>query len=230
VRRPSPALIVALVALFFAVGGPAQARRLINGADIKKGTVGSRQIKDRTLTTKDLSKAAVRSLQQTPNASITSAKLAPNAVDAPALAAGAVGPGKVAANAITGAAIIDGTLGTGDLGDNTVTGAKVADGSLNTNDYARFAGRFRVDVPTIPAGSCWSGEPRQLAPENAGADISQDAIVVTPRTGFDETKLTFSDKTAPDSASRFVLAMCNVTQTPFTAASVSFSYVVFDIP
>ena len=35
-RRPSPAMLVALLALFVALGGPAQARRLIDGADIKQ--------------------------------------------------------------------------------------------------------------------------------------------------------------------------------------------------
>src|SRR5262245_2774117 len=66
VRRPSPALIIALVALFVALGGPAQARRLINGHDIRKGTVTSRQVKDHSLTTGDLRPSAVRSLRTTP--------------------------------------------------------------------------------------------------------------------------------------------------------------------
>ena len=41
-------MLVALLALFLALGGPAQAKRLIDGADIKQGTVRSKQIKDRT--------------------------------------------------------------------------------------------------------------------------------------------------------------------------------------
>jgi hypothetical protein len=240
-RRPSPALIVALVALFFAIGGPAQAKRLIDGSDIKKGTIRSRQIKDRTITTKDISTASLRLLEDTPNASITDAKLAPNAVSATKLAAGAVSAGKVAPNALTGGSVIDGTLGGADLADGSITGSKIADGSLSTSDIARFAGRFRVippDLPTILPGTCWSGEPHNLAPENASADISQDALLVTPRTGFDESKLTFSYRTAtanasdPSSLSRFVLAMCNVSTQPFVPAAtgIAFSYVVFDIP
>ena len=53
-------MLVALLALFIALGGPAQARKLINGADIRKGTVRSAQIRDGSLTARDLSSAAVR--------------------------------------------------------------------------------------------------------------------------------------------------------------------------
>ena len=55
-RAPSvAAMLVALLALFVALGGPAQAKHLINGKDIRKGTVRSAQIKDKSLTTRDLS-------------------------------------------------------------------------------------------------------------------------------------------------------------------------------
>ena len=55
VRRPSAAMLIALLALFVALGGPAQARKLNNGSDIRKGTVLSAQIKDGSLTERDLS-------------------------------------------------------------------------------------------------------------------------------------------------------------------------------
>ena len=59
-RRPSAALVVALLALFVAVGGPAEAARLI----------GSKDVKNRSLKTEDLSKKAVRTLRATPPDSI----------------------------------------------------------------------------------------------------------------------------------------------------------------
>jgi hypothetical protein len=61
-RRPSPALVVALAALFVALGGPAQAARLITG----------KQIKNHSVTTLDLTRATVRKLRTTPADSITS--------------------------------------------------------------------------------------------------------------------------------------------------------------
>jgi hypothetical protein len=60
-RRPSPALVVALVALFVALGGPAQAARLITG----------KQIKNHSITSKDLARGTVRSLRLTPKGSVT---------------------------------------------------------------------------------------------------------------------------------------------------------------
>jgi hypothetical protein len=53
-------MLVALLALFVALGGPAQAKHLINGKDIRKGTVGGVQIKDKSIATRDLSTSTVR--------------------------------------------------------------------------------------------------------------------------------------------------------------------------
>jgi hypothetical protein len=50
---PSPAMVVALVALFMALGGSAYAL-VITGASIKNGSVAGRDIKNRSLTGKDM--------------------------------------------------------------------------------------------------------------------------------------------------------------------------------
>ena len=70
IRRPSPALVVALIALFVALGGPAQAKKLL---------VGSKQIKDRSIAAKDLRKSLIKNLQLTSDGSITATKLADGA-------------------------------------------------------------------------------------------------------------------------------------------------------
>lgn len=49
-RRPSPAMIVALVALIVALGGTAYAAQSINGGAIKKQTIGGGKLKQKTLT------------------------------------------------------------------------------------------------------------------------------------------------------------------------------------
>jgi len=226
-RRPSPAMLVALLALFVALGGPAQARRLVNGADIKKGTIRGKQIKDRTITLRDINPTAVRLLERTPANSITEPMLTNGAVTANKLGAGAVTAGKLGAGAVSATAIADGA----------VTGAKVADGSLTTADVARFSGRFRVtqqDLGTIAAHGCWRGEPQGLAPERAAADISGDALLVTPlgSTWDDRLMLTARTSGTAPQPSRFVLMICNPTDNPITtpAAGLTFSYVVFDVP
>lgn len=49
-RRPSPAMIVALLALVVALAGTAYAAQTINGGAIKKQTIGAGKLKHKTLT------------------------------------------------------------------------------------------------------------------------------------------------------------------------------------
>lgn len=210
-RRPSAALVVALLALFVALGGPAEAQKLLG-----KGDVNSRVVKDRSLKTRDLSRRAVRDLRSTPDGSITEAKIAN----------GAVTPGKLARAAVTAPAIADSAVG----------GAQVANGSLTAADLGRFWGRFRSTIGPIPIGKCWSGEPAGLPPELANADISTDLVLVQPDDRFLERRLTFSVRASSDT-SRFVLAACNLgvpidggVAAPVDAFEVSFRYLVIDLP
>ena len=219
-------MLVALLALFVALGGPAQARRLVNGADIKKGTVASKQIKDRTIALRDINPTVVRLLERTPGNSITEGMLVNGAVTANKLGGFSVTAGKLAGGAVTAASIADGA----------VTGAKIADGSLTTADVARFSGRFRVtppDLGTIGGNACWRGEPQGLAPERAGADISGDALLVTPLGSTWDDKLMLTARTSGSAQpGRFVLLICNPTSiaVPAPPTGFTFSYVVFDVP
>lgn len=49
-RRPSPAMVVALIALVAALGGTAYAAQSINGGSIQKQSIGAGKIKHKTLT------------------------------------------------------------------------------------------------------------------------------------------------------------------------------------
>jgi hypothetical protein len=49
-RRPSPAMVVAIVALITALAGTAYATQTINGGAIKKQTIGGGKLKKKTLT------------------------------------------------------------------------------------------------------------------------------------------------------------------------------------
>jgi hypothetical protein len=203
--------MVALLALFVALGGPAEAQRQLG-----KGDVDSRVVQDRSIKTRDLSRRTVRELRSTPNGSVTEAKIAN----------GAVTPGKLAAGAVT----------TPSIGENAITGGQVANGSLSAADLGRFWGRFRSTIGPIPIGRCWSGEPAGLPPDLANADISQDIVIVQPDDRFLERRLTFSVRASSD-PSRFTLAACNLG-IPIGAANllaidafeVSFRYLVIDLP
>jgi hypothetical protein len=49
-RRPSPAMVVAVIALIVALAGTAYAAQTINGGAIKKQTIGGGKLKQKTLT------------------------------------------------------------------------------------------------------------------------------------------------------------------------------------
>ena len=133
-RRPSAALAVALLALFVALGGPAQAARLI----------GSTQVKNRSLKTKDLSRKAVKSLRRTPrrsvgeralaDAGVTTSKLRDGAVTPVKIAPASVGATQLAPDAVGTRELRAGAAGAAQIADGAVTGAKVADGSLDARD------------------------------------------------------------------------------------------------
>jgi hypothetical protein len=225
------ALVVALVALFVALGGPAQAARLITG----------KQVKNRSLTTKDLSRKAIRQLRKTPassigekalqNGAVTNRRLRDGAVTAVKLAPASVGSAQLAPGAVGARELRAGAAGNAQIADAAVTGAKIADASLDSRDIGRFSGRFRVTVPVVAPHDCWSGEPVGLAPEVAQADISGDLILVTPDASWPEKQLAFTVRGSANH-SRFVLAGCNVTATeaPSPPEGVGFRYVVIDLP
>ena len=228
-RRPSAALVVALLALFVAAGGPAEAARLI----------GSKQVKNRSLKTEDLSRKAVKTLQRTPplsvgerqlaDAGVTAPKLGDGAVTAVKIAPATIGGSQLAAGAVGPRELRAGAVGGAQLADGTVNGAKLADGTLDSRDVARFSGRFRVTVPSVAHQDCWSGEPVGLAPEQAGADISGDLVLVTPDSAWPERQLAFTVRSSAN-RSRFVLAGCNPTGMPTDETEVGFRYVVIDLP
>ena len=208
-HRPSVATVIALLALFVALGGPAQAQKLLG-----KGDVDSRVVKDRSLKTRDLSRRAVRELRRTPNVSITEAKLAN----------GSVTPGKLGPGAVTAPAIAESAVG----------GAQIANGSLSASDLGRFWGRFRATIGPIGFGQCWSGEPTGLPAELAGVDISNDLVLVQPDDHFLERRVTFNVRTS-STRGRFVLSACNVGLpaagvNDLDAFEVSFRYLIIDLP
>jgi hypothetical protein len=203
-RRPSPALVVALIALFVALGGPAHALSLISGSQIRKNTITSKQVRNHSLSTKDLSRRAVHSLRVTPDGSITQAKLAN----------GAVTSAKIGGAAITGAKIAS----------NSISSIQIADHSLTATDIAHFSGSFTATVTATPKNTCWAQERRF-----AGADISNDVVVVTPGTNWPRDQLAFTVQNSPNSDG-FVISGCNRSMSTSPTVPVVFHYIVFHVP
>jgi hypothetical protein len=196
-------------------------------------------VKDRTLKVGDLSRGARRSLRAVGDGAVTEPKLADGSVTGPkvrpgaigglAIADRAVGPADLAAGAVGGATIADASVTGAKVADGSLGGADVLDGGLDARDLGRFSGRFRTAIPAIASRDCWSGAPTGLAPEQAGADISQDLVLVTPGAEWPERALSFtaSNDGAPN---RFVIAACNRTTATVPAFEAGFRYLVIDLP
>jgi hypothetical protein len=221
-RRPSAPMLVALLALFIALGGPAQAKRLL---------VGSKDVRNHSLQVRDLSRKAARSLRRTPNWSVTEAKLRNGAVTPGKLARGAVGSAAIADRSVGGGDVAQGAVGSFEVADGTLTGADVADGALDARDVGRFWGHFTIHVGPVGASSCWRGDPVGLAPERSHADITGDMVLVTPGRDWPDApsaglSLTAHPSTTPG---RFTLVACNPTST-VVSGDFTFNYVVIDVP
>ena len=152
-------MVVALIALFVALGGPAQAKHVIDGGSIRKGSITSKQIKNGSVAKADLSKTAVRSLTATPASSVRSAQIADGQVLAPDLGLGSVGQGQLAPGAVTASK----------LAADSVGGGSVANGSLQTVDIGSFTGSVNIDFGQFndDANRCQvvrgAGDPRRRA-------------------------------------------------------------------
>lgn len=244
-RRPTAGTLIALVALFVALGGPAEAAKLINGKLIKRGTIRSAQVKDRSLSTRDLSSTAVRSLMSTPAGSIGTAQLARGAVIADRLAANSVAGATVVDDSLTAADLAGGSVGNSELATSAVTRSKIAanavaqselvtgavtsaevgDGQLAGKDVGAFTGTLTVDFGDVATNAC-VGLDQDVAPVVAGSDISDDAIVVTPPATWPDA-LTLVAK--PVSATRIRLVACNPTDSvlPVNPEPGTFRYLAF---
>jgi len=223
-------MVVALIALFVALGGPAQAERVVNGvaAKLKRGSVTSKQVRDHSLQLADLSRKTVRKLERTPRSSVSERQLRNGAVTPGKIARGAVRSAAIADRAVKGGDIALGAVGSLEVADGSLTGADITDGGLDARDIGRFWGRFTITVGPVQKDTCWQGDPVGLAPERSGFDISGDVIKVTPGAAW-PSALTFVARVST-TRSRFTILACNPTSATVNAVSVPFNYIVIDVP
>jgi hypothetical protein len=217
-------MVVALIALFVALGGPAQAKRVIDGGSIRKGTITSKQIKNGSVAKADLSKTAVRSLTAIPASSVRSAQIADGQVLAPDLGLGSVGQGQLAPAAVTASKLASDSIG----------GASVANGSLQTVDIGSFTGSVNVDFGQFDndQNRCQKAE-APAAAAGGSPNLADDIVAVSPPAGWSDF-LIVTGKPAPGNMIRIVA--CWSAPVGATAADfpnpplTTFRYVTFDAP
>jgi hypothetical protein len=235
-------MLVALLALFVALGGPAQAARLINGSDIKRGTVTSKQLKDRSVKLRDLDSSAVRTLLATPDGTLTAAKLGESSVTARALAPGSVLTNAVGDNTLTATDLATGSVGTdevadnavgqseirnngvaaSEIADNSIDGGEIVDGGLSIRDIARQVGTLEWPVGPLPPGECES----KWVPIT-GIQIAGDFMVISPTSAWPQDLVYTVNGT--NSETEFKVQACNRAKagTPaIPAGKYTFNYAV----
>jgi hypothetical protein len=212
-------MVVALIALFIALGGPAQAKKVILG----KNTVTSRAVKNGSLAKADLSKAAVKSLERTPSNSVRSGQIVDGQVLAPDIGAGAV----------TGTALAAGSVTSSKLAADSIGGGSVANGSLQTVDIGSFAGAI-----SVPNFTFTTDEPCQAAEAPAAAtggqpNIADDVVLISPPSGWPDT-VVVTGKPAPNNRVRilacWIVPTTGPPPTPPTPGPTIFRYVTIDGP
>jgi hypothetical protein len=232
-------MLVAMLALFVALGGPAQAARLINGSAIKPGTVGSKQLKNRTIKTRDLSSAAVRALLSTPDNSVTATKLGNSSVTTRALAPGSVLTGSVGDNSLTAADLATNSVGTeevadnavgqseirnngvaaSEIADNSIDGGEIVDGGLSIRDVARQVGTLEWPVGWLDKDRCET----KWVPIT-GIEIAGDFVVISPTSAWPRDLVYTANGT--NSETEFKVQACNRGAGPVAAATYVFNYAV----
>ncbi|HEV7750135.1 MAG TPA: hypothetical protein VGO71_01265 [Baekduia sp.] len=242
-------MVVALLALFVALDGPATAARLIDGRSIKANSITNKQIRNGTLGTQDLSKTALKRLQATPAGSITASQLARKSVDASKLADAAVGSSALAPGAVDAGKLTDGAIGPGQLAagavtawkiaDGAVGAAAVADGGLQTRDVGDFYGSVSVNFKPFAPNTCQVAKdisPQPSAP-GQGNMISDDVVSVSPSAGWPDPLVVSGN---PGAGNTLRIVACRIGSDPGKPAldptdlidpdETVFQYVAFDTP
>ncbi len=187
-KRISSAHLIALVALFVALGAGAYAaggKNTVGAKQIKKGAVRASEIRDGTITAVELASGA-----------ITTSAIQDGAITSAKLAQGAVTSTKVGSNAITTDAIQDGAI----------TAAKVADDAKATLFTDVNAGPTNVSTATgtvvgtltLPAGSYLVTAGASAVHNGTAASTRLECSVGTADTVVDASKERLAANNAGD--------------------------------
>jgi hypothetical protein len=247
-------MVVALLALFIALDGPAAAARLIDGGSIKRNSITNKQVRNGTLGVQDLSKRAVKTLQTTPSKSVGASQLrdgtvgakalAGKAVDASKLADGAVGNTQLAGKAVDASKVADGAVGPTQLAADAVTSSKVADGAigaaavadggLQTRDLGDFYGTVSVDFTPFAVNTCQVAMVPSLQASAPGQNnsIADDVVSVSPSTtGWPDPIVVTAN---PGAGNTIRIVACRVggpgDPPVVDPPPTTFQYVAFDTP
>jgi hypothetical protein len=238
-HRPSPAMAVALLALFVALGGSAMAAFVVTsnsqigpdtiygankpadandnivdgsimGRDIKPGSIFGSRIADGSLTAADLAPDAVDSTKVL-DESLTSSDLASDSVNATEIADSSIDTGEIVDNSLFSQDLAPDSVGSSELATDAVGTAEVANESLTLSDIAGSAVNGSISLNGIANGRCI-----QVTFNVSGAQVG-DSPIVTTRAAIQTGILLYPNRVA--SAGHVEVNACNFSGTSMTAIS-----------
>jgi hypothetical protein len=175
---PSPAMVVALLALFVALGGSAWAVSKVGTKQIRNGAVTGPKIKNGAVTTGKIKGGAVNA-SRLANGAVTGVKLAVGAVTGTKLGVRSVGAAALADQSVGPAAIQSDAVGTESLADSAVTAAKLADGAVQGSNISITA--VNGTPVSIPAGTseiAFASCPEGRTAVSSGYEANSAAVLV----------------------------------------------------
>jgi cytoskeletal protein RodZ len=175
VRRPQPATVISLIALFVALGGTGYAALAINGASIKRNTVSGNRLKANTLTGREVRESKLTKVPSATKAdSATTATRATTATKATTA--------DTATKATTADTATKATTADTATNATNATNAVTAQNALTLGGLAanQFAPSDLITFQRQPAISA-SGE--------LGRDSTVGVVVTTDATGNNDTKI-----------------------------------------
>jgi hypothetical protein len=180
ISKPSPAMLVACLALFVGMTGASYAAATIGSAQIKKNAVLSKHIKNGQVKTADLHAGAVKSAKvadgsltgaDVADGSLTGADLAIHSIASGNLAPDSVDSAKVRDNTLTGDDVDESTLGT--VPDATTLQGKAPTAFVSSTIYkaestlgpgtALGDGTYYIDKACNPGDVLLSGGPANVS-------------------------------------------------------------------
>ena len=228
-RLPSPAMIVAMLALLVGLSGSAlavnAAKNSVTTKSIRNGAVKSKKLADKAVKTKKLADNAVKGAQLA-DGTVTEAKLADKAVSTAKLGDDAVTAANLAANSVDSAALADNAVDNAAIADNAVDNVELAEEAVSVGKIepgAISASRFyeatavQIDFPSIAAQNCTASQPSGF--ENLQAS---DRIVVNPPAGLAAPVII---KAAAQQGG-IVLTACNISGATVDPASLAYRILV----
>lgn len=225
-KHLSPTSLIAMVALFVALGGVSYAAATIDGSSLINKSVAGKKLKNKTVTG---GKVKSDSLTGTQVKESTLGKV-PSAASADQAASAATANSATnaenatnAQNAVNAQNATTAANATA-IGDNTVSSAKVQDGSLTGHDVGRRAGTKTFDFGSVGANAC---DAFAINIDPANADMRNDAFAVTFEQSW-PTGLTFSTENS-DSVGYVRINVCNVTNAVINPGLETFRWVAFDV-